>query len=125
MLCLQTEDDDKMVGIRLSKELVAVGERALRQNMMALGPLVLPLSEKLKFVASVALRRVGQRSKALAALLSAAWLERAYVPDFKRAFDHFCIHTGGHDVQGYTWTKLYMVEIRLWTVSDGRSMHTR
>eukprot|EP00775_Hariotina_reticulata_P010997 gene10997-11151_t len=58
---MQTEDADRVVGVRLNKDLVKVGARALRTNMTALGPL-------------------------------------PYTPDFKRAFNYFCIHTGGRGI---------------------------
>lgn len=35
-----------MVGVRLSKELMAVAGEALKVNVTTLGPLVLPLSEQ-------------------------------------------------------------------------------
>ena len=61
-----------------------VASVALERNLTALGPLVLPWGEKLKFVA-VWLRRCwpGQRAKI-----------KAYMPDFSKAFNHFCLHAG-------------------------------
>lgn len=79
--------------MRLNKDLIKVGADALKQNMTALGPLVLPWSEQLKFAGNMALRSAAKRSKALAGALPAGWL-RPYIPDFTQAFDFFCIHTG-------------------------------
>ena len=71
-------------GVRLAKELMAVAGRTLRRNMTTLGPRVLPLSEKLLFAANLAARAaLGPKRVA------------PYVPDFGRAFEHICIHTGG------------------------------
>jgi 3-ketoacyl-CoA synthase len=84
-------------GVRLSKELMSVAARALRSNMTSLGPLVLPLSEQLLFAANLAARRLAASSKALARQLPAAWA-KPYTPDFKKAFEHLCIHTGGRGV---------------------------
>jgi len=74
-----------------------VGARALRQNMTSLGPLVLPLSEQLLFAANFTSRQLCRRSKALAQLLPVPWT-RPYTPNFKKAFDFYCIHTGGRGI---------------------------
>ncbi|CAN6313957.1 unnamed protein product [Urochloa humidicola] len=83
----QEEDSEGNVGVSLSKELMSVAGDALRTNITTLGPLVLPLSEQLRFLAAVLLRRVLQRAGA-----------KPYVPDFKLALEHFCIHAGGRGV---------------------------
>ncbi|CAL4916666.1 unnamed protein product [Urochloa decumbens] len=82
----QEEDDVGRVGVSLSKELMVVAGEALRTNITTLGPLVLPMSEQLRFLATVVLNRVF-RAKV-----------RAYLPDFRLAFEHFCIHAGGRGV---------------------------
>lgn len=94
---MQTEDAERKLGVRLNKDLVKVGGQALRHNMTALGPHVLPLSEQAKFGANLVLRLAAKRSTRLSAALPAAWL-RPYVPDFRKAFDFFCIHTGGRGI---------------------------
>eukprot|EP00884_Botryococcus_braunii_P017809 jgi/Botrbrau1/4711/Bobra.0218s0031.1 len=81
----QCEDKDGIVGVRLSKELMKVAGRTLKQNITELGPKVLPLSEILLFAGNMILRKLGSQVK-------------PYVPDFKLAFDHFCMHTGGRAV---------------------------
>jgi 3-ketoacyl-CoA synthase len=81
----------------LGKDLMAVAARALRANMTSLGPLVLPLSEQLLFAANLLARRLAAASKPAARALPLTWT-RPYTPDFKRAFDHMCIHTGGRGV---------------------------
>jgi 3-ketoacyl-CoA synthase len=85
------------IGVRLNKDLIAVGARALRHNMTSLGPLVLPLSEQLTFAANYVVRQACKHSKALSQSLPVAWT-RPYTPDFKKAFDFYCIHTGGRGI---------------------------
>ncbi|KAL5210185.1 hypothetical protein ABZP36_005808 [Zizania latifolia] len=82
----QEEDDAGHVGVSLSKELMSVAGEALRTNITTLGPLVLPLSEQLRFLATVVLRRVFRAGV------------KPYLPDFRLALDHFCIHAGGRGV---------------------------
>jgi len=84
----QEEDGEGNVGVSLSKNLMSVAGDALRSNITTLGPLVLPLSEQLRFLAAALLRRVaGGKAKV-----------KPYVPDFKLALEHFCIHAGGRGV---------------------------
>ncbi|VAI41631.1 unnamed protein product [Triticum turgidum subsp. durum] len=82
----QEEDDVGEMGINLSKELVAVAGDTLQANIVGMGSLVLPPSEKLLFALSfVALKVFNKKMK-------------LYVPDFRTAFQHFCIHCGGRAV---------------------------
>nr|CAB3504145.1 unnamed protein product [Digitaria exilis] len=83
----QEEDAEGHVGVSLSKELMSVAGEALRTNITTLGPLVLPLSEQLRFLAAVLLRRILR-----------ADVVKPFVPDFKLALEHFCIHAGGRGV---------------------------
>jgi len=85
------------VGVRLNKDLIAVGAKALRMNMTDLGPLVLPLSEQLTYAANAALRQAVKLYKPLGAAVPQEWL-KPYTPDFRKAFDFFCIHTGGRGI---------------------------
>jgi 3-ketoacyl-CoA synthase len=82
----QEEDDQGFSGISLSKELMAIAGDALKSNITTIGPLVLPMSEQLLFF----FRLVGRK------LFNKAW--KPYIPDFKLAFEHFCIHAGGRAV---------------------------
>jgi 3-ketoacyl-CoA synthase len=93
----QTVDAQAGVGVRLGKELMCVAARALKVNLTALGPKVLPLSEQAKFGANLVVRQLARRSKALARRLPASWTQ-PYVPAFSKAFNHVCIHTGGRGV---------------------------
>jgi 3-ketoacyl-CoA synthase len=82
----QEEDDRGNVGINLSKDLMTIAGNALKANITAIGPLVLPASEQLLFALSFIARKVlGGKFK-------------PYIPDFRTAFDHFCIHAGGRAV---------------------------
>ncbi|XVE81713.1 hypothetical protein DITRI_Ditri15bG0087800 [Diplodiscus trichospermus] len=82
----QQEDDVNKVGITLSKDLMAVAGEALKANITTLGPLVLPISEQLLFFATLLARKVLKMKI------------KPYIPDFKLAFEHFCIHAGGRGV---------------------------
>ncbi|XP_048549163.1 3-ketoacyl-CoA synthase 5-like [Triticum urartu] len=94
-LCLSMKEDDVgETGAYLSKDLVAVAGEALTVNITAIGPLVLPPSEKLLFAISFIARKVLRRKIKL------------YVPDFRTAFQHFCIHSGGRAVIDAVQTSL-------------------
>uniref|UniRef100_A0A175YHL9 3-ketoacyl-CoA synthase n=1 Tax=Daucus carota subsp. sativus TaxID=79200 RepID=A0A175YHL9_DAUCS len=80
---VQQEDDDNMVGVKLSKQLIAVAGDAIKTNITTLGPLVLPVSEQLVFLATMLARKVLKMKI------------NPYVPDFKKAIEHFMIHAGG------------------------------
>ncbi|KAJ0860584.1 putative very-long-chain 3-oxoacyl-CoA synthase [Helianthus annuus] len=82
----QEEDENKKIGVALSKDLMAVAGEALKTNITTLGPLVLPMSEQLLFFATLVARKVFQMKI------------KPYIPDFKLAFEHFCIHAGGRAV---------------------------
>ncbi|KAJ4762496.1 3-ketoacyl-CoA synthase [Rhynchospora pubera] len=82
----QEEDETSRTGVALSKDLMAIAGEALKTNITTLGPLVLPMSEQLMFLLTLAAKRVlGMKIK-------------PYLPDFKMAFEHFCIHAGGRAV---------------------------
>ncbi|KAL9319460.1 hypothetical protein ACSQ67_015977 [Phaseolus vulgaris] len=82
----QEEDETKRIGVALSKDLMAVAGEALKTNITTLGPLVLPMSEQLLFFGTLVARKVLKMKI------------KPYIPDFKLAFEHFCIHAGGRAV---------------------------
>ncbi|XP_047164591.1 3-ketoacyl-CoA synthase 11-like [Vigna umbellata] len=82
----QEEDANGKIGVTLSKDLMAVAGDALKTNITTLGPLVLPTSEQLLFFATL----VGKKILKMKI--------KPYIPDFKLAFEHFCIHAGGRAV---------------------------
>lgn len=65
---------------------MSVAGDALKTNITTLGPLVLPFSEQLQFFISLVCRKVLKMNN------------KPYIPNFKKAFEHFCIHAGGRAV---------------------------
>nr|UQT18328.1 ketoacyl-CoA synthase 1 [Pelargonium x hortorum] len=82
----EMEDREGKVGISLSKDLMAIAGEALKSNITTIGPLVLPASEQLLFLMTLIGRKI----------FNPKW--KPYIPDFKQAFEHFCIHAGGRAV---------------------------
>ncbi|KAF2305929.1 hypothetical protein GH714_008931 [Hevea brasiliensis] len=78
----QEQDDAGKTGVSLSKDLMAIAGGALKINITTLGPLVLPISEQLLFFATLVAKKMFNAKV------------KPYIPDFKLAFDHFCIHAG-------------------------------
>ena len=94
----QTDDADRNHGVMLKKELIGVAGRCLTRNLACLGPLVLPAGEQAKYAGRALLRAALKRAPARpAAAAPAAW-RAPYTPDFSKAFDAVCIHTGGRGV---------------------------
>jgi 3-ketoacyl-CoA synthase len=84
----QMEDEKGNLGVALTKDLVRVAGAALRRHITTLGPRVLPVAEMLRYAWRVARAHAAGNTKAAAAA----------VPDFQRAFEHMCIHSGGKAV---------------------------
>ncbi|KAK7843035.1 3-ketoacyl-coa synthase 11 [Quercus suber] len=55
---IQKEDMDKELGISLSKNLLTVAGETLKNNITTLGPLVLPLSEQIRFFVNLVGRKI-------------------------------------------------------------------
>lgn len=93
----QDEDDDGKVGVSISRSLLHVASKALKINVSKLGPLVLPYSEQLRYAWMTVWRRVrpppgGDNRR------RGGGGGGLFVPNFKKAFEHFCIHAGGRGV---------------------------
>lgn len=97
--CVYQEEDDKgEIGVSLSRDLMSVAGDALKANITTLGPLVLPLSEQLLFFATLIARKMFKMKI------------KPYIPDFKLAFEHFCIHAGGRAVLDEIEKNLHLTE---------------
>ncbi|MCO5594371.1 hypothetical protein L7F22_048401 [Adiantum nelumboides] len=81
------EDDDGVWGARLSPQLIKVAGETLAMNIKRLAPKVLPVGELCKAGWNLLQRRVLKKKDVA-----------EYVPNFKLAFEHFCIHPGGRAV---------------------------
>lgn len=150
----QEEDEEGIRGVRLQKQIMQVAGDSLKVNISTLGPLVLPISEQLRYLANMVARRAirgqlplpGPIRKAVQSiacsvvqmkavqgfvgfkepkkakdnsvatpgckpLYEAAKTPRGtslqvalkkqlppYVPNFTKAFEWICVHTGGRAV---------------------------
>uniref|UniRef100_A0A7N0ZRH9 3-ketoacyl-CoA synthase n=1 Tax=Kalanchoe fedtschenkoi TaxID=63787 RepID=A0A7N0ZRH9_KALFE len=82
----QQEDGRGSVGVSLARDLPRIAGEGLKTHLGALGPLVLPTAEQLRLLASLARKKFFEPGA------------KTYIPNFKLAFEHFCIHTGGRAV---------------------------
>lgn len=82
----QHQDEEGFVGILLLRAILHTATNALKKNLSELGPRVLPYSEQLRFVVSFLRQKLRSDEK------------QTHVPNFKKAFDHFCIHAGGRAI---------------------------
>lgn len=97
----QREDDKGIIGVSLARELMAVAGDALKTNITTLGPLVLPFSEQLLFLLTLVKRKVFKMKV------------KPYIPDFKLAFEHFCIHAGGRAVLDEIEKNLNLTDVHM------------
>ncbi|CAH9081983.1 unnamed protein product [Cuscuta epithymum] len=81
---VQEEDPEGFVGINLSRDLPEVAAKAMKTNITAASPLLLPVSEKIRYFFSLIATKLLKKP--------------AFVPNYRRAVDHFCIHAGGRAV---------------------------
>lgn len=107
----EQEDAEGNRGVALSKDIVPVAGRAMRQNLARLGLQVLAPTE----LAKVALNRllIAVVARARKAGLTELAVPQAYTPDFTRGIDHFCIHAGGRAVIEGVQKNLGLSEARM------------
>lgn len=84
----QDIDSEEKQGVSISKDVISVAGDVLKMNLTSLGPLVLPYLEQLQYVIQ----------HILCKKLKIFKKSSSYTPNFKTAFEHFCIHTGGRAV---------------------------
>ncbi|RZC64576.1 hypothetical protein C5167_008265 [Papaver somniferum] len=82
----QDQDEAGIIGVSLSRDVMATAGDALKINITTLGPLVLPISEQLFFLTTLVIKKLFNPKV------------NPCIPDFKLAFEHFCIHAGGRGV---------------------------
>ncbi|KAH7288645.1 hypothetical protein KP509_31G035200 [Ceratopteris richardii] len=82
----QEEDSEGIIGVGLSKDLMKSAALALQHNMKILGPKVLPLSELLLYALHLMKTKFSHKKDSDL---------KPYIPNFKLAYDHICIHAGG------------------------------
>lgn len=71
--------------------MIEIGGDALKTNITTLGPLVLPFSEQLLFFATLVWRHLfGGKGKSNGN--SPSFNKKPYIPNYKLAFEHFCVH---------------------------------
>jgi len=95
----QKEDAERNSGVSLSKDIVNVAGRAMRQNFVQLAPYVLPLREQAKVICNQFYMRLLSRAKKRNWPMAHRWeVPKGYTPNFSKGIDHFCIHAGGRAV---------------------------
>ena len=90
----QEEDEQGFKGLKVSKDLMEIGGEALKTNITTLGPLVLPFSEQLLFFAALVWRQFFSSGDGSGVPNT----KKPYIPDYKQAFEHFCVHAASKGV---------------------------
>ncbi|MFS7944328.1 putative FAE1/Type III polyketide synthase-like protein [Helianthus anomalus] len=75
------EDNAGIVGVTINKHLVATAIATIERNIITLGYLILPMQEKVVYIARK--------------LLPSKTLSLNNIPNFRKAVDHFLPHVGG------------------------------
>ncbi|KAJ3673659.1 hypothetical protein LUZ60_005651 [Juncus effusus] len=107
----QEEDDQRIKGLSISRDLLEVGGHALKTNITTLSPLVLPFSEQLMFFAAMLYRHLFPTKESAANTSSST--NAPYIPDYKRAFEHFCMHAASREVLDQLQSNLDLTESNL------------
>ncbi|KAL9684077.1 hypothetical protein QQ045_021509 [Rhodiola kirilowii] len=85
-IVFREEDSKGITGVMLNRESLKVAEHVIRTHVTAVSASILPLSEKLRHVFSLAMRKYFGKS----------W--SVYIPDFRSVVQHFCLPTSGKTV---------------------------
>ncbi|KAK9131489.1 hypothetical protein Sjap_011976 [Stephania japonica] len=99
----QEEDEQRFKGLAVNKDLLEVGGDALKTNITTLSPLVLPFSEQLFFFSTLVRKQIFGGPEA----------SKPYIPDYKLAFEHFCIHAASKTVLDELGRNLELTEKNL------------
>ncbi|KAM0069203.1 putative very-long-chain 3-oxoacyl-CoA synthase [Helianthus debilis subsp. tardiflorus] len=83
---IREEDSEGIIGVTLKKDVLHVAGELLRSNFQALGSLILPMEEKIRYGFSVIRRKFLDKSIEL------------YVPNFRKVIQHYCLPTSGKSV---------------------------
>lgn len=95
----QKQDGAGNSGVALSKDIVKVAGRALRQNFVQLAPHVLPVREQAKVLCNHFWGKMVSVAKQRGwPLADGLTVPEGYTPNFGKGIDHFCIHAGGRAV---------------------------
>jgi 3-ketoacyl-CoA synthase len=85
--CIHQEEDDKgHTGANLTMDIIDVSANTLKTNITTVAPLILPVSEKLRFALSFVSQKLLKMSTKL------------YMPNLTTGFQHICVHAGGRAV---------------------------
>ncbi|GFP98378.1 3-ketoacyl-coa synthase 5 [Phtheirospermum japonicum] len=83
---IREEDADGLTGVTLRRDLLQVAGETLRSNITILGSKILPYTEIILYAYSIIKKKYIDKSAEI------------YVPNFKRAVQHFCLPTSGKPV---------------------------
>jgi len=82
--CIFREEDSQgIVGVTVTKSLLVEARKAITAHITTLGKLVLPTSDKILFALNYLIRKLHLAKT------------KPYIPDFRRAINHFFPHVGG------------------------------
>ncbi|GAB2229727.1 hypothetical protein Droror1_Dr00013979 [Drosera rotundifolia] len=113
----QEEDEQRFKGLKVSRELMEIGGDALKTNITTLGPLVLPVSEQLLFFMTLIKRYfIGGKKEGRSSSgsnSSRASISKPYIPDYKLAFEHFCVHASSKRVLDELQRNLELSDVNL------------
>lgn len=107
----QEEDEERIKGLSISRDLLEVGGHALKANITTLGPLVLPFSEQILFFAALLYRQLFPTKQSAATPSTST--NAPYIPDYKRAFEHFCMHAASREVLDHLQQNLDLTDANL------------